>query len=45
MNVDFSKEELAFQQDVRTFLKDEYPDDLRKKADSGIALSREDFIR
>jgi alkylation response protein AidB-like acyl-CoA dehydrogenase len=45
MNVDFSKEELAFQQGVRTFLKDEYPDDLRKKTDSGIALSREDFIR
>lgn len=45
MNVDFSEEELAFQQDVRTFLKDKYPDDLRKKTDSGIALSREDFIR
>jgi len=45
MNVDFSKEELAFQQDVRTFLKDKYPDDLRKKTDSGIALSRDDFIR
>ena len=45
MNVDFSKEELEFQQEVRTFLKDKYPDDLRKKTDSGIALSREDFIR
>ena len=45
MNVDFSKEELEFQQEVRTFLKDKYPDDLRKKTDSGIAPSREDFIR
>jgi alkylation response protein AidB-like acyl-CoA dehydrogenase len=45
MNVDFSKEELAFQQEVRTFLKDKYPDELRKKTDSGIALSRDDFIR
>lgn len=45
MNVDFSKEELEFQQEVRTFLKDKYPDDLKKKTDSGIAPSREDFIR
>ena len=45
MNVDFSKEELEFQQDVRTFLRDKYPDDLREKTDSGITLSRDDLIR
>ena len=45
MNVDFSKEELDFQQEVRTFFKDKYPQDLKKKSDSSISLSREDFIR
>jgi len=45
MNVDFSREELAFQQEARAFFRDQYPDDLKKKTDSGIELSRDDFIR
>jgi len=45
MNVDFSEEELAFQQEVRTFFKEKYPEDLRRKSDSGIMLEREDYIR
>ena len=45
MNVDFSREELAFQQEVRTFFKEKYPEDLRSKSDNGIALKREDYIR
>jgi len=45
MNVDFSKEELAFQEEVRTFFKDKYPADLKQKSNNGIALLREDHIR
>ncbi|MEE8220782.1 MAG: acyl-CoA dehydrogenase family protein [Woeseiaceae bacterium] len=45
MDIIFSEEELAFQQEVRTFLKEKYPDDIRKKQDSGIPLSRGDMIR
>ena len=45
MNVDFSREELAFQQEVRAFFEEKYPEDLRNKSDNGIALKREDYIR
>ena len=45
MHVNFTDEELAFQQEVRTFLEEEYPDDIRRKQDSGIPLSRDDIIR
>ena len=45
MHVNFSDDELAFQQEVRTFLKQKYPDDIRKKQDGGIPLSRDDTIR
>ena len=45
MNVDFSEEDLAFQQEVRTFFNEKFPEDLRRKSDSGIGLEREDHIR
>jgi alkylation response protein AidB-like acyl-CoA dehydrogenase len=45
MNVDFSKDELEFQQEARAFFRDQYPDELRKKTDNGIELSRDDYIR
>jgi len=45
MNVDLSPDELAFQEEVRTFFKEKYPDDLRQKSDKGIAFEREDYIR
>jgi alkylation response protein AidB-like acyl-CoA dehydrogenase len=45
MNVDLTDEELAFQQTVRTFFEQKYPDDIRHKRNSGIELSREDYIR
>jgi alkylation response protein AidB-like acyl-CoA dehydrogenase len=45
MNVNFSGEELAFQEEVRTFLNEKYPADIRRKQDSGIPLSRDDSIR
>ncbi len=45
MHVTFSEAELAFQDEVRAFFRDEYPDDLRSKVDSGEGLSPEDQIR
>ena len=45
MHVSFTDEELGFQQEVRTFLQDEYPDDIRQKQESGTPLSRDDIVR
>ncbi|MDH3490629.1 MAG: acyl-CoA dehydrogenase family protein [Gammaproteobacteria bacterium] len=45
MHVDFSPEELAFQQEVRAFFRDEYPEDIRQKRDKGMELEPEDQIR
>ncbi|WP_295530024.1 acyl-CoA dehydrogenase family protein [Novosphingobium sp. Chol11] len=44
MHLDFSPEDLAFQQEVRTFIAENYPEDLRGKQDEGKELSREDFL-
>jgi hypothetical protein len=45
MHVNFTDEESAFQQEVRTFLEEEYPDDIRRKQESGASISRDDIIR
>lgn len=45
MHVTFSQEELAFQEEVRSFFRDEYPEDIRDKQDRSIELSPEDHIR
>jgi alkylation response protein AidB-like acyl-CoA dehydrogenase len=45
MHVSFTNEELAFQKEVRTFLEEEYPEDIRRKQESGEPLSRDDIIR
>ena len=45
MHVSFTDEELAFQQEVRTFLEEEYPEDIRRKQDSGKPLGRDDIVR
>ena len=44
MHLDFSPEDLAFQQEVRTFIAENYPEDLRGKQDEGDELSKEDFL-
>jgi alkylation response protein AidB-like acyl-CoA dehydrogenase len=44
MNLDFSPEEIAFQQEVRTFIAENYPAELRGKQDEGDELSKEDFL-
>ncbi|MCC2600950.1 acyl-CoA dehydrogenase family protein [Sphingopyxis yananensis] len=44
MEMEFSPEELAFQQEVRTFIAENYPAQLRGKQDEGDELSKEDFL-
>ena len=45
MHVTFSEEELAFQEEVRAFFRDELPDDIREAMDSGAELEPEMQIR
>ncbi len=44
MQMEFSPEELAFQQEVRTFIAENYPEKLRSVQDEGHDLSKEDFL-
>ena len=44
MNLDISPEEVAFRDEIRSFIADNYPADLRAKQDSGRELGREDFL-
>lgn len=45
MNADFTAEELDFQQEVRTFLQEEFPADLKHKVDNNIRLTKDDMVR
>ena len=45
MNINFSKKELIFQKEVRTFLKEKYSGDIRKKQDNSIPLNRDEIVR
>lgn len=45
MDLDFSPEDQAFQQEVRDFLASSYPQDIRAKQDSGKRLSKEEQVR
>ncbi|RZV37718.1 MAG: pimeloyl-CoA dehydrogenase large subunit [Chromatiales bacterium] len=45
MHVTFSEEELAFQEEVRAFFRDELPDDIREATDTGAELDPEMQIR
>ncbi len=45
MHVTFSPEELAFQEEVRAFFRDEYPEDIRRKRDKGMELEPKDQVR
>ncbi len=42
MNLDFSPEDVAFRDEVRTFIAENYPAELRAKQDSGAPLTKED---
>ncbi|NNF67620.1 MAG: pimeloyl-CoA dehydrogenase large subunit, partial [Gammaproteobacteria bacterium] len=45
MNVKLSAAELAFQQEVRHFFENEYPQDILDKTRRGIEMQREDYVR
>jgi len=45
MHVTFSASELEFQEEVRTFFRDEYPDDIREVMDSGEEMPPDMQIR
>jgi alkylation response protein AidB-like acyl-CoA dehydrogenase len=45
MNVDFSPEEQAFRQEVRSFLEQKLPADIRHKVLNGKRMGRDDFMR
>lgn len=45
MNVSFSKEDIAFRDEVRRFFSDEYPADILDKQNRGIPLSKDDYVR
>ncbi|GAB1269401.1 acyl-CoA dehydrogenase family protein [Aurantivibrio infirmus] len=44
MNIDFSPEELAFQDEVRQFLENNYPKHIREKLEKGIHLEKNDWV-
>ena len=45
MHIDLTEDDLAFRQEVRDFFKEHYPDDIRRKRNEGVSLSRDDMIR
>ena len=44
MNLDFSADDIAFRDEVRTFIEQNYPADVRAKQDAGEELGREDYL-
>ena len=44
MNLDFSAEDLAFRDEVRAFIAENYPASLRGKQDEGDELTKADFL-
>lgn len=45
MNLNFSKDELAFRDDVRSFFREEIPADIVAKQRQGVPLDRDDQVR
>lgn len=45
MNLDFSPEDLAFRDEARRFIADNYPADLEGKQDEGRSVGKEDFLK
>ena len=44
MEIEFNQEELAFRDEVREFLKNDYPSHVKEKQDLGVPLSKQDMI-
>jgi alkylation response protein AidB-like acyl-CoA dehydrogenase len=45
MDLEYSKEELAFRDEVRSFVEQKLPADIRTKMDHGLPMAKEDFVR
>ncbi|MBC7161537.1 MAG: acyl-CoA dehydrogenase family protein [Immundisolibacter sp.] len=45
MDLDFSPEDEAFRAQVREFLATQYPADIRRKVELGLALGKDDYVR
>ena len=45
MDLQFSTEHTVFQDEVRTFIKDNLPRDLQEKRQRGLRLEKEDVFR
>ena len=45
MNAEFTAEELAFQTEVREFMQNEFPPELKQKIDANIRLSKDETVR
>ena len=43
MNLSFSEEDLKFQDEVRSFIAENYPAVIKNKMDNGIPVSKEDI--
>ena len=44
MDLNFSKEDLAFRDEVRAFLDNEYPKHIKEKMHNGDELTREEIV-
>jgi alkylation response protein AidB-like acyl-CoA dehydrogenase len=44
MDMEFTAEDLAFRDEVRAFIAENYPQELRGKQDEGDELGKEDFL-
>ena len=44
MNLDFTPEENAFREEVRAFIKENYPAELRKAQDEGLPLTKDEYL-
>ena len=44
MHISFTSKETAFQEDVRQFFTEKYPEAIKHKQDNAVTLSRDDFV-
>ena len=44
MNLSFSEEDLKFQSEVRSFIKENYPSEIKEKMDNGVPVSKDDIV-
>ena len=44
MDINFTKEDIAFRDEVREWLANDYPKHVKDKTDNGIALTRQDMV-